>query len=356
MPTPGDEPSTPFEIRDKVLGRLLLPDFTLPVHLDLELIPRKGMKADEFVAHLFATIARNVPDNAPATDATYDASDKLASERFAALSNAERDDLANAYLDKAAKSFISEHPGAQERKVPGSERSTERLARLVQTKLDELESWAKSLTPGTLSASFARTSRISGQLSDALSAAAAHRTPDLILPKDSVLETNKNPSELDAAIREMIKIGQLQADLSNSLVQTAQLALQEAVKSGENASTAVRQARNGVRVALGALILAIVMGALTIADNHYLSRETDKRLIALIGIAGSSADTRGEEVAKMKMLEDAISRLSKPADTAGIEDEIRTLHGLTDQLNRLIGALASQKPAQAAPASPAKRR
>jgi hypothetical protein len=69
MPTPGDEPSTPFEIRDKVLGRLLLPDFTLPVHLDLELIPRKGMKADEFVAHLgvpaalprLASQARSLP-------------------------------------------------------------------------------------------------------------------------------------------------------------------------------------------------------------------------------------------------------------------------------------------------------
>lgn len=77
MATPSDRPTAFFELRNKALGRLLLPELTLPVQLNLELIPRKGMTPDEFVTHLFATIAKKVPDDAPATEITYDAGDKL---------------------------------------------------------------------------------------------------------------------------------------------------------------------------------------------------------------------------------------------------------------------------------------
>jgi hypothetical protein len=136
-------------------------------------------------------------------------------------------------------------------------------------------------------------------------------TPNLIY------ETNAELVEVSAKIRQLVEIGQHQAELSQALTQTSQLALQESINSGKAAGEALRQSRNAVWLSLATLILSVVVAGLSIWVSNASSNSTNARLESLI----TSVET----------LRSATSAAGA-SDSSRREQEIRTLQEIERQL------------------------
>jgi hypothetical protein len=330
-----------IDLRDGALGRMLARRWSLGTIRDIRQVFRQGVSADEFATQFFAVVARAVPDGVPATRESYDAGTPLDRAALAALTPETLDAMASAYLEEAAPSMVPRLESDRQREAPNpdssdaprlpgdnpgtyrsGERPTERLLQLVTASSQTVgESWRKmaqhlgGLNIGDdLKRAFGRTSLLARDLDDALAKA---RVPvftsdisrtnaefsELKLPLSPVVETNRQLAELSGTVRELVDIGRLQSELAQALREISQLALQQAIQSGEEANQATRQARNSVRVALATIVISILISLISIWDNHRLNDASDRRFNGfLCGISGQvrnlKTQVRADPVAK----------------------------------------------------------
>lgn len=124
------------------------------------------------------------------------------------------------------------------------------------------------------------------------------------IPANPIFETNRELSELTATVRQLFDVFQQQAELSQAIRESSDLALRHAISSGEDAKAATRLARKSIRLTLAAIVVAIVTAIVTIYDNHHLSSTTDDRL--------------KEEIRVLHEMSDRLKPSAAPlADTAG---------------------------------------
>jgi len=314
------------ELRDPTLGRIFARKWSLGAIKDVRQIEEKGLSADEYVARLFALISRVVSEEAPLDSDAFQAGTVIDLSLLQQLSPERLDALAQQYLEKAAESIIgpaTDESTSQSDPTPRpGERQTERLRRIVKSSLAmRVTQRASMLIPGvsiTLSDALKRTDLLTGDLQDAISAfkkesvgsaeklqqfgksaaadiASRMTGPSLRefdptdfpkLPPNPIYETNAQISQLTTQISHLLEIAQRQAELSQALTETSQLALEESIAAGRVAGDALRQSRNGVRIALATLILSLVVSVgsmiVTYRTSSSSSSSTDARLERLI--------------------------------------------------------------------------
>lgn len=337
---------TYFELEDPTLGRLVARRWTLGAISDVGEIREEGLSADEYAARVLAAVIRSVPGDAHPNRETFDAGTLIEPSELAQLPPGQLESLCGSYLQVTEKSMVPPSnvesgaiggppdPTSITPKAGG--RETERLQRLVGASLAWTEkafaetaklmhsALSAGLAPD-LTAAFDRTSRLSESIGSALSglrvagktgfgesiaklklpgidgAVSASDTktvesalsrvsrPESLeaalwerLPPNPVHQTNAELAELITTIRQLVEIGQRQAELSQALTETSQLALRESMNSAKTAENALRQARNSVRIAILTLVLSAIVGGTGIYQGYITGGSTDARLERLI--------------------------------------------------------------------------
>ncbi len=108
-----------------------------------------------------------------------------------------------------------------------------------------------------LKTAFGHTSQLTSSLGEALAhlrATPAPELPYLEPPRNPILDTNEQLAELSRTTKDLVGIAQKQAELAQSLTETSQLALVEAIRSGKQAKIATRLAAAGI---IATVIIAI---------------------------------------------------------------------------------------------------
>jgi hypothetical protein len=93
-----------------------------------------------------------------------------------------------------------------------------------------------------------------------------------------VWQTNTHLSELTGTVTQLVDVARQQAELSQAIRTSADLALKYAIQSGEDAKAATLLARKGVRLTAIAITVAMLIAAVSIVVNRNLSNSTDVRL------------------------------------------------------------------------------
>jgi len=101
-----------------------------------------------------------------------------------------------------------------------------------------------------------------------------------------VWQTNSQLSELKDTVTQLVDVARQQAELSQAIRTSADLALKYAVQSGEDAKAATLLARKSVRLTLIAIGVAIIVAIAGIAVNFNLSNSADARLKEEIRVLG----------------------------------------------------------------------
>jgi hypothetical protein len=101
-----------------------------------------------------------------------------------------------------------------------------------------------------------------------------------------IWQTNSHLSELTATVTQLVDVARQQAELSQAIRGSADLALKYAVQSGEEAKAATVLARKSVGLTLIAIVVAIIAAVAGIAVNYYLNNSTDVRLREEIRMLG----------------------------------------------------------------------
>ena len=105
-------------------------------------------------------------------------------------------------------------------------------------------------------------------------------------PPNPIWETNSHLSELAGTVTQLVDVARQQAELSQAIRTSADLALKYAIQAGEDAKAATLLARKGVRLTSFAITVAIIVGLVSIAVSYRLSNSTDVRLKQEIQLLG----------------------------------------------------------------------
>ncbi len=123
------------------------------------------------------------------------------------------------------------------------------------------------------------------------------------MPANPVWETNHQLSELTATVTQLVDVARQQAELSQAIRNASDLALQNAIQSGDQAKAATRLARKGVWLTFGAIIVAIIFGVLTVGVSLY---ET--------GHESANVENRQqEEIRVLREISDQLNGLNRQA-------------------------------------------
>jgi hypothetical protein len=101
--------------------------------------------------------------------------------------------------------------------------------------------------------------------------------PNLNLPPSPILETNRQLAELTDTVTQLVDVARQQAELSQAIRNASDLALKNAIQSGDEARAATQLARKSVRLTLGAIIVAVIVGILTVGVTVYENRRESAR-------------------------------------------------------------------------------
>jgi hypothetical protein len=94
------------------------------------------------------------------------------------------------------------------------------------------------------------------------------RPLDLSLPPNPILKTNKTLEQVQCELDKLVTITNSQAQLTQSLFDTAKATLQQAITYGKEARDATRYTRIGVWVAMATLVISIVIAIWATLDNR----------------------------------------------------------------------------------------
>jgi hypothetical protein len=144
--------------------------------------------------------------------------------------------------------------------------------------------------------SWEQTSLLSSNVDRALSSMApsAWYHDDLKLPSlpplefapNPILETNSQLAELTGTVTQLVDVARQQAELSQAIRTTTELALKYAIQSGEDAKAATLLARKSVRLTAVAITIAIITTVASIVVSYSLSNSTDARMKEEIHVLG----------------------------------------------------------------------
>jgi len=84
----------------------------------------------------------------------------------------------------------------------------------------------------------------------------------------------------------LVEVARQQAELSQAIRATSDLALKYAIQSGEDAKAATQLARKSVKLTFVAIVVAIITTLLSIAASYKLSNSTDERMLEQIRLLG----------------------------------------------------------------------
>jgi hypothetical protein len=96
--------------------------------------------------------------------------------------------------------------------------------------------------------------------------------PNLDLPPNPVWETNRQLAELTDTVTQLVDVARQQAELSQAIRNASDLALKNAIQSGDEAKAATQLARKSVRLTFGAIVVAVIIGILTVGVTVYENR------------------------------------------------------------------------------------
>jgi hypothetical protein len=91
------------------------------------------------------------------------------------------------------------------------------------------------------------------------------------LPLNPILETNSHLAELTDTVTQLVDVARQQAELSQAIRNASNLALQNAIQSGNESKAATELARRSVRLTFRAIVVAVLVGILTIGVSLYQS-------------------------------------------------------------------------------------
>ena len=91
---------------------------------------------------------------------------------------------------------------------------------------------------------------------------------------------------MTGTVTQLVDVARQQAELSQAIRTSADLALKYAVQSGEDAKAATLLAQKSVRLTLVAIMVAIIAAIASIAVNYNLSNSADVRLKEEIRVLG----------------------------------------------------------------------
>jgi hypothetical protein len=89
------------------------------------------------------------------------------------------------------------------------------------------------------------------------------------LRPNPILETNSHLAELTDTVTQLVDVARHQAELSQAIRNASDLALQNAIQSGNEAKAATELARRSVRLTFWAIIVAVIVGILSIGFSLY---------------------------------------------------------------------------------------
>lgn len=102
------------------------------------------------------------------------------------------------------------------------------------------------------------------------------------LAPNPVWETNRQLAELTGSVAQLVNVARHQAELSQAIRKTSELALSQAVQSREDAKAAALLARKSVRLTFWAIVFALLTAILSVAftvnDNRNLNTASDGRV------------------------------------------------------------------------------
>jgi len=168
----------------------------------------------------------------------------------------------------------------------------------------------------TLKMAFGRTAKLTSSVDNALahlrvpSVPASFSAPELVLSPPELsslvlpnpaLETNKQLAELSQTTGDLVGIAQTQAEIFQSVAETLQLVLQEAIRSGKQARSATRLAAAGI-----ATTLLIALG--TLLYNH--SQHEIQVLQEISREQRAAADRQSQD--QLRALSEILQELQKP--------------------------------------------
>lgn len=136
--------------------------------------------------------------------------------------------------------------------------------------------------------------------------------PDIRIPeipfhhldiRNPIEETNERLDRLVETVENLATISQRQAELTQSLTNTSNLALQETAKSSKATVLALR-------VAVAAMLISLLCGVASIVDNHFLAASNDAQAQAAHQTQMMIVDLQREQLARLDALERAVSGLA----------------------------------------------
>ncbi len=357
----------PVRLSHPSLGAMLCPGWTYGVLSRFEKDRLGELDADACLRRFLLAFARRVEENVDPTQDSRRAGKPLSEGEVEGLSPADLDDLALQYLSSSACSLGRDDGAATMDGV----RPAERFLRLARASLDEFrvamartaEKFGSVVMSDSLRNLVNQTSAISKRLEDIVrvpkevteaferlkvppglkamaesARSAGEGIPalsmrDLGIPiadteaqkerlfrlsdiRNPVLDTNKLLAGMAANSEQMVEVARLQADLIQSLADTATQALAEAASSSEKASRSAklaedstRLAKVGVWIAVIAILVSVGVSLYAISDAREIAEGDDRQMRELIGavkeVAKSSAETGIETAVRIGDLAEA---------------------------------------------------
>jgi hypothetical protein len=191
-----------------------------------------------------------------------------------------------------------EFPGQQLRKMLGALAPGDQARKILNVSRGPTDQLMKSLEHTSLLASNLdrtlskiRTPDLSNKLaSPTLEATTRDVLPNLKLIENPARETNRRLVELTDAVAQLVRVAQQQAELSQAIRDSSDVALHYAIRSREEATAATLLARKGVRLTFWAIVVAILTAGLSMGINLYLSAGMDNRVQQEIHILHEISD------------------------------------------------------------------
>lgn len=350
----------PVRLSHPSLGAMLCPGWTYGVLSRFEKDRLGELDANACFRRFLLAFARRVEDDVDPTPDSRRAGQPLSRDEVEGLSPGDLDDLALQYLSSPACSLDHDDDASV-----GGERPAERFLRLARASLDEFrvamsrtaEKFGSVVMSDNLRNLVNQTSAISKRLEDlvrvpkevteaferlkvpsglkAMAEAArsagegipALSIRDLGIPiadteaqkerlfrlsdiRNPVFDTNKLLEGMAANSEQMVEVARLQADLIQSLADTATQALAEAASSSEKASQSAklaedstRLAKVGVWVAVIALLVSVGVSLYAISDAREIAEGDDRQMRELIEavkeVAKAGAESGAETAARI---------------------------------------------------------
>lgn len=177
--------------------------------------------------------------------------------------------------------------------VPSISEELKRSLAAMDTAAMATEKWAVPSISEELKRSFEQTSLLSKNISAALDGIHTHtdaiglpsiamdydtfapmELPPMELPPNPILETNRQLADLTDTVTQLVSVERQQAELTQAICNTSNLALKNSIESGEEAKTATRVARRTIVVTIIIAALSIIY---TSYNNHREGVATDSR-------------------------------------------------------------------------------